>query len=70
MDCLDPQRVASEQAGGQGVVDMGLDRCGAIERLAKADQPRIGMDRTQRTLANSAVRSVSIAVIFTGGLPC
>ncbi len=43
VDRLDPERGPAEQARGEGVVDMGLDRAGAVEGLAQSDQPRIGV---------------------------
>ncbi len=38
------QRIAAEEAAGQRVVDMRLDRAGAIEGLAETDHARIGVD--------------------------
>ena len=41
---LDPQRVLPEHLRRERLVDVGMDRLRAEERLAKADMPGVGVD--------------------------
>ena len=41
---LDAQRVAAEETPAQRVVDVRLDRAGAVEGLAEADHAGVGVD--------------------------
>jgi hypothetical protein len=63
-DCLDVQRGSPQQPVRERVVDMRLNRTGTIKGLAESDDPGIGVDSSSQHIANSAVRSGSIEVIF------
>ena len=41
---LDVQRVAPQEASGKGVMDVGLDRTGAVKRFAETDDPAVGVN--------------------------
>ena len=65
VDRLDLQRIAADQLGRHGLMDVGLDGSGTHEGLAEADKAFVGMQADPEQVGELADRrTVSRAVIF------
>ena len=67
-DAVDGERIAAEQLRREHLVDIGLDGLGMKKVSPSPTRPSSVWTRSQRRLANSSSRMVSIAVIFIAGL--